>query len=208
MPRHGCYALLAAFAVSIGVAPAAAAPVIRNVSLRGLQAGAATTIVIDGADLLPAPRLVTTLPLAAQEVLPNATATRVEIKATLAADVTPGLYNLRIASGAGISSAIVVAVDKLPQLPLVDKEKIATLPVALHGNIGGPQIVRTTFDGRAGQTITIDIEANRLGSKLRPVVHLCWLATLGLKPACRPTACTRSRSTTCNTRDRHRGTFE
>ena len=192
--------------------------------LRGLQAGAATTITIDGAELLPAqPRLVTTLPLAAQEVLPNATATRVEIKATLAADVTPGLYNLRIASGAGISSGMVVAVDKLPQLPLIDKEKIATLPV------GAAWLDRWTtdpshpFDGRTGQTITIDVEANRLGSKLRPVVHLYdargratgvgVAASLpGGRRSARNSPARRrpvpSRSTICNIRGQRRDIFE
>src|SRR5271165_5760401 len=45
----------------------AAEPVVRNVNLRGLQVGGTTTLVLDGDDFGPAPRLL--LPFAAQQQL-------------------------------------------------------------------------------------------------------------------------------------------
>lgn len=148
---------------------AVAAPVIRNISLRGLQLGAPTTIVIDGEDLTPDPAIVLPLAIAAQTVK-SATPTRVEIDVTVAADAVPGLYNLRLASGRGISPPIVVSVDALPQLPFA--ETIASLPAAVHGNLGGSSVLKTTFDGRSGEELIVEVEAQRLGGKLRPVLHL------------------------------------
>src|SRR3954465_14777569 len=79
-----------------------AAPEVQNLSLRGLQTGAATSLVIDGADLLPEPRVVLPVPIAAQVVRPGATATRVQIDVTLADTVPPGFYQLRVANAHGI----------------------------------------------------------------------------------------------------------
>jgi hypothetical protein len=44
--------------------------------------------------------------------------------------------------------------------------------VALHGVVNGSAATEVVFTGKAGQKIRVEIEATRLGSKLRPVVHL------------------------------------
>ena len=47
------------------------------------------------------------------------------------------------------------------------------MPVAaLDGSLTGGTILRTVFDGKAGQRVVVDLESRRLGSKLNPVVHL------------------------------------
>lgn len=46
------------------------------------------------------------------------------------------------------------------------------LPVALHGALGGSTTVETKFAGKTGQKVIVEVEAQRLGSKLRPIVHL------------------------------------
>ena len=46
------------------------------------------------------------------------------------------------------------------------------LPVAWHGVISGSSKLRTSFTGKAGQPILFEVEAQRLGGKLRPVLHL------------------------------------
>jgi hypothetical protein len=55
-------------------------------------------------------------------------------------------------------------------LPISDRPN--TLPVALSGSIAGDQSARTTFVGKKGDTITIEVEARRLLSEINPVVHL------------------------------------
>ena len=92
------------------LAPAAARaaePTIRNLDLRGLQVGATTTITIDGDELGPAPRLL--LPFAAQPTLkPGNTPQRASFDVALAADVTPGYYNLRVVTEGGVSLPVIM----------------------------------------------------------------------------------------------------
>ncbi len=148
----------------------AAAPTIRNISVRGLQIGGATRVVIDGADLLPSPQLLLSIPLKEQTLAPKATVTRVEFEVALPDNAEPGLIHLRVVTPGGVSAPVVCAVDGLPQLPLA--AEVASLPVALHGAVSGSSRVQTTFQGKAGQEIVCDVQAQRLGGKLRPVLHL------------------------------------
>jgi len=80
------------------------------------------------------------------------------------------MYNLWLANANGISGKTVVAVDHLPQRAFADK--VDSLPVALHGTVGGSAKLRTTFVGKKDQNILVEMEAKRLGGKLRPVLHL------------------------------------
>ncbi|MCE9525666.1 MAG: hypothetical protein K8R36_06390 [Planctomycetales bacterium] len=154
----------------LAATPLFGAPAIINVSIRGLTIGQPTTIVIDGADLLPDPQLVLPVKIASQTVKPNATASHVELDVTLDPSAAPGIYLLRIASGKGISTPLAIGIDKLPQVPFV--AQIASLPIAMHGSLAGPQVLKTTFTGTKGTNIVIDCEAQRLGSNLKPVVRL------------------------------------
>ncbi len=162
---------LAACCLALAVASsAAAAPTINSISLRGLQTGATTTIAIDGADLMPDPRLVLPVRMEKQSVHAGATPQHAEIEVSLPADATPGIYNLRLANGAGISNPVLVGVDSLLQLPVAPQ--ISSLPAAISGTIGGAQIVQTSFDLKKGEQIAVEVEARRLGGGLDPVIHL------------------------------------
>jgi len=156
-------ALLATASVAMS-----AEPLVRNLSIRGLQLEATTTLIVDG-DHLAGARLL--LPFAArQELKPDSTEKRATFDVTPGGDVAPGYYNLRVATDRGVSAAVMIGVDKLPQKSIAPA--IEQLPVALHGAVGGSNIVETKFAGKAGQAVTIEVEAQRLESKLRPVVHL------------------------------------
>lgn len=149
---------------------AAAPPVVRSLSTRGLTTGATTTLTITGVGLLPDPRVVLSVPITAQTVRPGATARQVEIDVTLANDTPAGVYQLWLATAGGISTASAVAIDHLPSLPFAPE--VATLPVGLTGAAPGGTILRTTFTGRARQPVVVEVEARRLGSSLSPVLHL------------------------------------
>jgi len=137
----------------------------------------------------PGPKLM--LPFPAKQVLkPGATEKRAVFDVTLADDVAPGYYNLRLTTEGGISLPVVIAVDRLPQQPFppatlspptppaapgAAKAVVAPplqLPVALHGTASGSVPLEASFTGKSGQSITAEIESQRLGGKLRPVVHL------------------------------------
>ena len=147
-----------------------AAPTISNLSVRGLQSGAVTTLVVEGAELLPDPKLVLGVPLASQSAKPGATAQRVEFELTLDPAAATGIHQLRLATPGGISNAVPIAVDTLPQAAFA--AEIKSLPVALTGSLGGNQVQRTSFNGRKGENLVVEIEARRLASALNPVIHL------------------------------------
>jgi hypothetical protein len=148
---------------------AGAEPEIRNISLHGLQVGGITKLVVDGDGLGANPQLL--LPFAAKvSTKPGGTDKQATFEAALGADVVPGYYQLRVVNGNSLSLPVIIAVDRLPQLALTPR--IERLPVALHGTITGSAVVETTFVGKAGQKVTIEVESQRLGSKLRPVIHL------------------------------------
>ncbi|HQU43397.1 MAG TPA: hypothetical protein PK867_11340 [Pirellulales bacterium] len=156
----------------IGAASAATAapPTVRNLDIRGLQIGATTTIAFDGIDFPPNARVMMAVPIAAQTVRPNATATRVEIDVTLDGGISPGFYNLYLAGEGGVSEKTVVALDRLPQRRF--GPTVEALPVALHGTLSGSPTLRTTFAAKAGQRLICEVESQRLAGKLRPVLHL------------------------------------
>ena len=147
----------------------AAEPAIRALDVRGLRIGGTTTLVIDGDDLGAAPRLL--LPFAAKQTLkPGSSDKKAVFEVTLADDVTPGYHQLRVVTEGGVSLPVVIGVDRLTQQPV--SIPIAELPIALHGTVAGGATVEAKFQGKAKQKVMIEIEAQRLGSKLRPVVHL------------------------------------
>ncbi len=146
-------------------------PEIRAVNVRGFQIGQPTVVTIDGADLLPAPKLwlnANAVAVAIDDKLSNAN--RLVLTATLPNEIAPGVAQLRLATNDGVSNSVTVALDRLPQLPI--SETIAALPVSLHGSVPGSGVSKTSFAGKAGEDVLIEVEAKRLGSKLRPVVHL------------------------------------
>ncbi len=148
---------------------AAGEPIIRSLNLRGLQVGGTTAVTLDGDDFGPSPKLLLAFP-AKQILKPGSTDKKATFDVTLDDAATPGYYHLRIVSGDGVSAPVVVAVDRLPQLPFAPT--IDQLPAALHGNVAGGQGVETRWKGKAGDHVLVEVDAQRLGSKLRPVLHL------------------------------------
>lgn len=154
--------------------PVSAAPQIRGLSLYGLQSGQTSVLTVTGANLLPTPGLV--LPFAADRVVPRpgATAERVEFEVALPASVAAGHYPLRVRTAAGISGALTLAVDALPQVAYAEStpDKPVALPIAISGAITGEQQHRVYFTGKTGQRVVVDLECKRLGSAMDPVLEL------------------------------------
>ena len=165
-----CFALVLVLA-SVSDCAHARPPEIRNINVRGFQIGQPTVVTIDGVDLLPAPKLwlnANALEAAIDDKQSNAN--RLVLTTTLPNETTPGVVQLRLATIDGVSNSVTVAIDRLPQLPI--SETIAALPASLHGSVPGSGVSKTSFTGKAGEDVLIEVEAKRLGSKLRPVVHL------------------------------------
>jgi hypothetical protein len=147
----------------------AAEPNLRNLNVRGLQVAGTTTITVDGDDLGKAPKLLLPFPTK-QTLKAGNTDKQATFDVSLDDAIVPGLYNLRIATENGVSLPVIVGIDRLSQKPLT--LTIDALPAAIHGTVTGSTVAETTFTGKANEKITIEVEAQRLGSKLRPIVHL------------------------------------
>ncbi len=161
---------LAVSIVSWLAAVGTAAPTITDISLRGLEIGGTTVIRIRGTELTPDPQLVLPFPVAQQKVLDGATAETVEIEVELDDKRLPGIFPLRIASSTGVSNAVPIGVDRLPQRPFA--EQADSLPIALHGTLAGSEIKTTSFQGRRAMRIVVEVETRRLGTELRPVIRI------------------------------------
>jgi len=147
----------------------AAEPGIRALNVRGLQVGEKTTLILDGDDLGTSPKLLLPFP-ATQTLLPKNTPKQATFEVTANAAVVPGFYPMAVVTDQGASAPVAVAVDKLPQRPFA--ASVDQIPVALHGTLTGGTASEVTFPGRAGQKVTVEVEAQRLGGKLRPILTL------------------------------------
>jgi hypothetical protein len=152
-----------------GSAVVAGEPTLANLNIRGLQLGGTASLVVSGDEFGTAPKLL--LPFAAkQELQTGGTNNQATFNITPEGDIQPGYYQLRVVSAGGVSLPLVIGVDKLPQVPFA--ADVTQLPVAMHGSVGGSAVSETKLNGKAGQKIIVEVEAQRLGSKLRPVLHL------------------------------------
>ena len=107
---------------------------------------------------------------AKQEFKPGSTDKKAVIDVTLEDGVVPGYYQFWAVTDGGIERTYLISVDRLPEkllAPTADQ-----LPVALHGSVAGAAVIEVKFQGKAKQHLLVDVEAQRLGSKLRPIVHL------------------------------------
>ncbi|MGE5191986.1 MAG: LamG-like jellyroll fold domain-containing protein [Deltaproteobacteria bacterium] len=154
--------------------PVPTAPEISGLSLNGLTRGQTTVLTISGANLLPDSLLVSTAPIEKQVVRPGGTPERIEVEVTVPATAPAGHFPLRVQTPHGISGALTVAVDSLPQVRFAESapDKPVPLPVAISGAMTGQQVVKVHFAGKAGQHLVVDLECKRLGSAMEPVLEL------------------------------------
>ncbi len=147
-----------------------APPIITRVSPPALQAGGSTKVIVEGSNLNDTLRLVVPFAITEQKFVGKPVGNRVELEVNLPADVAAGLVPLRVATDDGISSALIVSIDKLATIPFAPK--IETLPLAMYGDLPGAQVLKTSFTGKKDQPLVVEVEAQRLGSSLRPTVRL------------------------------------
>lgn len=159
------FALLVTF-----VDRADAQPDVRDISPRGLRIASTTTLTISGGQLSSGIRLISNLPIAAQQVVEGATAEQVKVQVSLRGDLLPGIYAFRLVDAKGISEPFMLGVDRLAQSPFL--ERIESTPIALSGTIAGETKLATTFRGQLGDELSIDLESRRLGGTMKPVVRL------------------------------------
>lgn len=105
-------------------------------------------------------------------------ATKLRVKVELPADCPIGLHTLRVATKQGVSNFRPFIVDELAAVPEVDTNRskdtpqAVTLPTVIAGRTDPEVSDFFKVKVNAGQTVTFEVVARRIGSPLDPVVIL------------------------------------
>lgn len=161
--------VIAILLISFGCSLAVAQPVISDISLRGLQIGKPQTLTLSGRNLTAGTTVLFPFQVTQKSVSGNGT-NQLVTEVTIPDSTPAGIYPLRLFNDQGASDPVAVGIDHLPHRPFSTDKQMT--PVALTGKVVGAQFARTKFLAEKGQTVTVECEANRLGSKLRPVVRV------------------------------------
>ncbi|MCA9059249.1 MAG: hypothetical protein KDA85_12145 [Planctomycetaceae bacterium] len=149
-------------------------PVLASIRPHAVQSGQSARVTVTGSRLQNAMLHVGT---------PGVTVTAVDVtkpneatfEVAVAADAAPGRYLARIVTDRGISNAMVFVTDQLTQVldgQFTEQQPAQSLPVAVSGVIGAAETRRIWFQARAGQLLSAEVEARRVGSGLDPVVEI------------------------------------
>lgn len=145
--------------------------------------GQATDISLFGGNLAEAAAVWTNIPGAQAVLTPgiegNGTkADNVSFRFTLPAETPVGVYGLRIVTSKGASSARLLMVDDLPSAidNGTNKQPPAAqplvIPVAVDGTCEPESFDYYKLSVAAGQRVSVEVMARRLGSALDPVIRL------------------------------------
>jgi WD40 repeat protein len=162
-------------------AQAPAAPQLTGLAPRGVQRGVPTRIKLSGANLSSVSELKLGDPRLTATIVPQAEGQAGEVFIDVAptADVPRGGYDVAVVTPGGMSAALKLYVDDLPQaVESEPNETFQTANAALLGSgiwgvLDRPGDVDTyAIDAQAGQTIVFDVAAAAIGSKANAVVTL------------------------------------
>lgn len=160
----------------------AALPSISSISPQAAHPGQTVDVKIRGGNLANPTQLWSTLGTAVPltpDVAGNGTnAAEVTYRVQLPADAPLGVQALRIATAQGISNLKLFVVDDLPSVAQARpnqtpaQAQVLTLPVAVDGFVENLTRDYYRFTVAAGQRVSFEVLARRLGSPLDPMIRL------------------------------------
>ena len=155
--------------------PLTAPPEITELSQWGLRIGETARLVIRGQHLGDRPRIAIPGLSLRQTVQNGSTPAELIVELSVAENTIPGIYPLRVQTEHGVSAALPLSCDSLPQRPAsaTSPASPAELPAAFSGVVTGSQRPRVYFRGLAGQRIVADVECRRLAASIDPVLEFC-----------------------------------
>lgn len=156
-------------------------PVISGLSPRGAQRGRKVVLAIEGSNLAANPELVLALPaprkLVTGDPVPPAP-NRVAFEFLVNETDAPGPYPLRIRTDEGLSNPVIFLVGLFPEAAEAEPNdrpedaRPIEHPITVNGSLGAADRDTFRFQARAGQRITFEVEARRIGSAVDPTLHL------------------------------------
>lgn len=177
MSRPLCVASLIVAMWGLAVT-AYAQPTVANSAPMAVVPGQATELTLQG-DKLDAPlRIWTSFPATAEWIATGSTPQAYKCKLTLDASVPVGIGGIIVGNATGASDPLYVLVDDLPTVAdngnnhARESAQSIELPVAVDGASDGTVYDYYKFTAKAGQRISVETVAARLGSPFDGVVRL------------------------------------
>lgn len=155
------------------------APTLTSPANLGAKRGAAVELALPGTNLADPTAVLLSCPGKASVVADaKPDAGKVKVRFELPADAPLGLHTVRVATKQGVSNLRPFVVDELPEVPETDanRTKDAALAVAAPCVVTGRTDAETSdyfkVKVAAGQKLTFEVVARRIGSPLDPIVVL------------------------------------
>ncbi|MBI5759069.1 MAG: pre-peptidase C-terminal domain-containing protein [Planctomycetales bacterium] len=174
---------LTSLGMAIASGPASAqVPSVTSTSPQAVKPGETMDIKIRGGNLNGATQLWTSV--TASSVLPtdvpnNGTnAAEVLYRLTVPADAQVGIHGLRVATATGVSNLKLFVVDELPSIVQTKPNQVPanaqalTIPCAVDGNVDSLVRDYYKFTVAAGQRVSFEVLARRLGAPLDPMIRI------------------------------------
>ncbi len=162
--------------------PQAAIPTVGSTLPQGAAPGQTVDVKIRGGNLAAPTQLWSSFPVEAvlpTEIAGNGTnAAEITYRLKLPADAPLGVHGLRVATAQGISNLKLFVLDDLPAVvqtkpsASVATAQALTLPVAVDGYVDNLSRDYYKFQVVAGQRVSIEVLARRLGSPLDSTIRL------------------------------------
>lgn len=182
-----CGFLTVAFVVALIPTPASAQPRVEHLTPPVVERGKTTRVAFHGTHLDRADAVwFAAAGLTAKPV--ESSPARAVFDVTAAATAPVGVGGLRVASPDGLGNAVLFVVDDLPVRttptidvsnpsrrrsgPTSDDPVSLTLPAAAWGTFSDSAVGRFRVDAKAGERLSIEVVANRLGKDADPLVTI------------------------------------
>ena len=180
--RGICIACLTVLVAGLSSQVSAQTPTITSTVPTAVQPGSTLDVKIRGGNLVGATELWTSFPcksVLSPDVKDNGkNAAEVTFRLTVPANTPVGVNAIRVATPGGTSALKLFLVDDIPSLaqksgnttPANAQE--LTLPIAIDGSIPSLAHSYYKFKATAGQVVSFEVLARRIGSALDPMIRL------------------------------------
>jgi hypothetical protein len=163
------------------VTPAPQAPTLNTPANLGVRRGETVELTLTGANLSEPTSVL--LSCAGKITIPSdnkngSDPTKLRVKAEVPADCPLGLHTIRVVTSQGVSNLRPFVVDELPVVAETETNRtketaqVVPMPVVVTGRTDAEASDFFRVKVAAGQTVTFEVLARRLGSPLDPIVLL------------------------------------
>lgn len=157
-------------------------PVVNGTAPGAIVPGASTSLQINGGNLAPAKKLWLSFPAEtaiAEGIEKNGeNPAQVTYRINVPANTPCGIHGMRVVTDKGVSLLRFLLVDDLPSVASAGSNlnaaaaQVVSIPTAVDGAVAGLGMQYFKFPVQAGQRLSFEVLARRVGSSLDPMIRL------------------------------------